>query len=220
MFIEALQKSNSIDCRASIKAEAASLVLCEDKVALMAGVLLIYAAPRMLPVKTVIIYSNWLIICGTNEIKCKIFYKFLTKNFYELPIILFENYLSICHRPVYVTRIISCLLDGVGMLTKGKMPLFLELIDLQTFLPKVRTKVLKVDNRNVRVVLTTLINIPCYIHTDTVELDHKVMNNTDDYLPMHSMSTYYYYRFIVIARLEYTYLSAMSIRQAIAHIND
>lgn len=39
------------------------------------------------------------------------------------------------------------------------MPLFLELIDLQTFLPKVRilrTKVLKVDNRNVRVVLTTL----------------------------------------------------------------
>jgi len=64
------------------------------------------------------------------------------------------------------------------------MPLFLELIDLQTFLPKVRTKVLKVDNRNVRVVLTTLKNIPCYIHFDTIELDHEVMNNTYAYLPI------------------------------------
>jgi len=42
-------------------------------------------------------------------------------------------------------------------MTKGKMPLFMELIDLQTFLPKVTTKVLKVDNRNVRVVLTTVL---------------------------------------------------------------
>lgn len=64
------------------------------------------------------------------------------------------------------------------------MPLFLELIYLKTFLPKFRTKVLKVDNRNVRVVLTTLKIIPCYIHSDTVELDYKMMNNTDDYLPM------------------------------------
>lgn len=74
--------------------------------------------------------------------------------------------------------------------TKGKMPLFLELIDLQTFLPKVRTNVLKVDNRNVRVVFTTLINIPFYIHTDTVELDLEVMNNTDDYLPMQKSILY------------------------------